>query len=280
MTRLLNANRPPTAAAVLLVLAAVPFAIAGFDHARLFHRGYDGTGLVGTLFLLNGIATGLALLLLVAGRMRLFALAVLAISVPSLMGIVLSHTGIGFLRFREGEWGPDAILITVCEVAATVLALSAIALGAFRDERTTAPARSTRPGVPAVLAGVAVVVVFAVGALGIGLGEEGHPGLDAAGIETFRQAIAAGGDTVSRGRALFATEGCSKCHAIAAAGYGGKLGPVLDTEKANEEPEEFLEGIVERDEASLMRTDYDERVTEDEAQALAEFVAAAAVGEG
>jgi len=37
----------------LLALAAIAVAVAGFEHARLFHRGYDHVQLVGPLFILN-----------------------------------------------------------------------------------------------------------------------------------------------------------------------------------------------------------------------------------
>jgi len=41
----------------LLALAAIAVGVAGFEHARLVHRGYDAIQIVGPLFILNAIGS-------------------------------------------------------------------------------------------------------------------------------------------------------------------------------------------------------------------------------
>jgi len=47
-------------------------------------------------------------------------------------------------------------------------------------------------------------------------------------VAAAKARIAAGGAVTARGRALFEGEGCDRCHAIAATGAEGMLGPRLD----------------------------------------------------
>lgn len=131
MSRLLAAERPPLLALAFLVLAALATGIAGFEHARLWHRGYAEVEVVGPLFLLNAIGTAVVLLLLVFERVRLFVLGVLAICIGSVVSILLSHSS-RFFEFREGGYDGAAKLILITEVAAVVLALAAVGAGALR----------------------------------------------------------------------------------------------------------------------------------------------------
>ncbi len=137
MTSILARSRPPALALAALLLAAVAFAIGGLDHARLWHRGYAEVEVVGPLFLLNAIGTLVVLVLLLADRVRLFVLGVLAISLGSIVSILISHTG-SFFGFAEGGWDGSSKLILWSEVASVVLALAAVALGAFRSGEVTA----------------------------------------------------------------------------------------------------------------------------------------------
>ena len=135
MSRLLSPSRPGAAAWAALLLAALGVAVAGYDHARLFHRGYAEAGIVGPLFWLNGIATAVVLLFLVFGRVRLFVLGTLLICVPSIVSILLSHSAVGFFGFREGIYDADGTIILAAEVVATLLVLAALAFGATRATR-------------------------------------------------------------------------------------------------------------------------------------------------
>jgi hypothetical protein len=133
--RILAPARPGPLALALLALAAAGVLVAGFQHERLFHRGYSGVDVVGPLFLLNGIGSLVVVLMLVFDRAWLFVLGVLAICVPSLASIALSHSSTGFLGFREGGYDADALVIVVAEIAAALLALAgaaAVAAGARR----------------------------------------------------------------------------------------------------------------------------------------------------
>jgi cytochrome c553 len=132
-----------------------------------------------------------------------------------------------------------------------------------------------------------VALLMGCAIAGVGIGEapaEREPAPTAARQDAARQRIAAGGDAVARGRALFADEGCDRCHSIAAVGADGKLGPRLDT--LDEDRDDIAESIAEprRDTADgyperLMPTDYARRMGEADVQALAAFVAAAAGAE-
>jgi hypothetical protein len=117
-------------ALALLALAALGVLVAGFQHARLFHRGYAEVHVVGLLFLMNGIGSLAVVLALVFGRPWLFVLGALSICVPSLASIAISHSSIGFLGFREGGYDPDALVIVVAEIAAAVFALVGAAAAA------------------------------------------------------------------------------------------------------------------------------------------------------
>jgi cytochrome c553 len=109
---------------------------------------------------------------------------------------------------------------------------------------------------------------------------EDEPAPDAAQVAAAGQRIAAGGATTARGRELFAAQGCDRCHAIAATGADGRLGPRLD--RLDDDADDIAEAIADpRDEIAdgfaeeLMPTDYARRLGDADLQALAAFVAAA-----
>lgn len=134
---------------------------------------------------------------------------------------------------------------------------------------------------------VIVALVLGCAATGIGMGEapaEREPGPSAAQVAAAAQRIANGSASVRQGRELFASEGCDRCHSIAATGADGKLGPRLDT--LDKDAEEILQSITDpRDEITdgypekLMPTDFGTRLDVAELQALADFVATASSGE-
>jgi cytochrome c551/c552 len=280
MRRLLEPVRPDALA--LLVLAALGVLVAGFQHGRLFHRGYAEVEVVGLLFFLNAIGSLGVVLLLLAERVWLFVLGTVSICVPSLVSIAISHSSIGFLGFREGGYDADALVIVAAEACAVVFAL----LGAVAAAR--APA-ATRPVPGSVRGGVAVAltVAMACAILGIGMGEalaERAPAPSAAQAAAARERIAAGGAEARRGRALFADEGCDRCHSIAAIGADGKLGPRLDT--LDEDLDDNLESIAEPREdiadgypEKLMPDDFEARLDDGELRALAALLTAASGGE-
>lgn len=131
VTRLLAPSRPSPLALALLVLAAVALLIAGFEHARLWHRGYAEIAIVGPLFLLNAIGTVAVVLCLVFDRVALFVLGAVAICAGSLISIVLSHSAT-FFQWREAGYDSTAKLIVATEIAALALALAGAAAGGLR----------------------------------------------------------------------------------------------------------------------------------------------------
>jgi hypothetical protein len=132
MRRLLEPSRPDPLALALLVFAAIGLLVAGFQHARLSHSGYAEVEVVGLLFLLNAIGSTVVVLALIANRIWIFVLGVVAICVPSLVSIAISHSSVGFFGFREGGYDAEALVIVAAEVWAVVFAL----LGAAVAVRT------------------------------------------------------------------------------------------------------------------------------------------------
>ncbi len=138
MLRLVQAHRPGPVALGLLALAAVAVGIAGFEHARLFHRGYAHVEVVGPLFLLDAIGSTVVIGLLIFDRVALFVAGTLSLCIPSVISIVLSHSSTGFLGFREGGYDAAATLILAAEAVAVVLAVlgaAATASGGARPAR-------------------------------------------------------------------------------------------------------------------------------------------------
>jgi cytochrome c553 len=83
---------------------------------------------------------------------------------------------------------------------------------------------------------------------------------------------------------LFTDEGCDRCHSLAAIEADGKLGPRLDM--LDDDAEDIAESITDpRDDIeddypeNLMPTDYAQRMSRAEIQALSAFIAAASGGE-
>ena len=121
MRRLFERSPPGPVALTLLALAALCVLVAGFQHGRLYHRGYAEVEIVGLLFFMNAIGSTIVVLTLIFERAWLFVGGALSICVPSLVSIAISHSS-GFLGFREGGYDADALLIVIAEIAAVVLA--------------------------------------------------------------------------------------------------------------------------------------------------------------
>ena len=131
---------------------------------------------------------------------------------------------------------------------------------------------------------LAVVVVVVIGAAIIGIGTGGPVKGDAApmgkALVASKQRIATGGAMVKDGAKEFASEGCDDCHAIAATGAKGNIGPRLDTDTdpVHETVENILEprkDIAKGYPAKLMPTDYAKRMPRADIQAIAAFIHAA-----
>jgi hypothetical protein len=125
----------------LLALAAVGVGVAGYLHGRLFWEGYDHVAWVGPLFLLNLIASGVVIALLLVGFPLLFALGGLTISIGAIASILISHST-SFLGFAEHRYDGRATTIVVAEIVAAVLCLVAL-----RVARGSMVAGDARPGV-------------------------------------------------------------------------------------------------------------------------------------
>lgn len=86
---------------------------------------------------------------------------------------------------------------------------------------------------------------------------------------------------MQEGKREFEAQGCDACHAIAATGANGRLGPRLDT-LADDKVADIVESITEprKDiapgyEADLMPVDYAKRMDAGEIKAIATYIKAA-----
>ena len=133
-----------------------------------------------------------------------------------------------------------------------------------------------------IAAAAVVVVVMAIALLGVGMGDapKNDPAPTGAAVQASKAAIAAGGTQVAEGREEFEEEGCDSCHAIAATGAKGQLGPRMD---AQDDPaDEIYENITEprkdiKDgyEGELMPADYAKRMKPEQIKAVVAFIKAA-----
>lgn len=134
-----------------------------------------------------------------------------------------------------------------------------------------------------VVLGLAVLAV-AVAVAGIAMGsapKSPDPALTGAALAASKQRIASGGQQVQEGKREFEAQGCDACHAIAATGANGRLGPRLDT-LADDKVADIVESITEprKDiapgyEADLMPADYAKRMDPGEIKAIATYIKAA-----
>lgn len=138
MTALLRRLAAPreltTPATVVLGLAALAVAIGGYEHAHLYHRGYREIHVIGTLFVLNTLGSLATVLLLLARRPYPFVLSSLAVSVGSIVAIVVTRTS-GMFGFHESGYDTRAILTVVAEAFAVVLTV----VGAVLARRVPPP---------------------------------------------------------------------------------------------------------------------------------------------
>lgn len=131
------------------------------------------------------------------------------------------------------------------------------------------------------------VLVMGCAITGVGVGRspaERTPAPSAAEIQAAGQRIAAGGAALARGRRTFEDQGCDRCHAIAAIGADGQLGPRLDA--IDDDADDIVDSIADpRDDVAdgypekLMPPDYARRMSEPEISRLAAFIVAASGGD-
>lgn len=248
-------DRGPT---LLLAGAAVAVGIGGYEHAYLYHHGYSEIATIGTLFLLNALWSLLTILLLLARRPLAFVAGSLAISVGSIVAIVLTRSSGGLFGFRESGYDGHALVTVGAEVVAVVLTVAGAALAGrtlLGGEAGFGGARPARPSdretsVRTVTA-VAVTVVLGGAALGIAQGGGGSPQAPRVANDTTSPRTtpdaggpAVGGPAVDRSRALF-SDRCGGCHRLADAGATGQIGPDLDAVLPGATAAKIRESIVD-----------------------------------
>jgi mono/diheme cytochrome c family protein len=120
----------------------------------------------------------------------------------------------------------------------------------------------------------AALLAFGVVAVTTGIGDDPDAELE--------QSVAASGREAkvdeSSGRTMFARMACGTCHTLAAAGSVGELGPNLDDRLPFHTRKSLIAKITARPgttlEFSVMPTDFAERMTDDELNALVEYLLA------
>lgn len=255
-------DRGPT---VLLMAGAVAVGVGGYEHAHLFHNGYSEIATIGTLFILNAIGSLLVILALLARRPLAFVAGGLAISVGSIVAIVLTRTSGGLFGFRESGYDGQAQVTIGAEIVAVVLIVAGAALAGrtlLGGERSEPAARRTdRETSVRTVAAVAVAVVLGGAALGVAQGGgasqspapiagDTTPAAPGTATTTGPDAAADGatpaisGAAVTRSRTLF-SDRCSGCHTLSDAGASGQLGPDLDAVLPNMSASNIRESIVD-----------------------------------
>jgi cytochrome c5 len=123
-----------------------------------------------------------------------------------------------------------------------------------------------------------LAVVVAITGAGMGSAPASDPAPAAKEIAAAKTRVAGGSALVKEGGKEFETEGCDTCHAIAATGAKGRIGPRLDTlgddtvtsieESITDPNHEIVKGY----EAHLMPDDYKSRMKPSEIKAVATFI--------
>ena len=124
---LASAGRPSRVVWALLIAAAAAVGVAGYLHGHLFWEGYSHVGVVGPLFWLNVVGSGVVIAMLLLGRPLLFALGAFSISLGSIASILISHST-SFFGFAEHRYDSQATAIVVAEIVAAALVLIALAI--------------------------------------------------------------------------------------------------------------------------------------------------------
>jgi mono/diheme cytochrome c family protein len=294
---LLAPGSVPSPALALLWLAGVGVGLAGYLHGHLYHQGYAHVFVVGPLFLLNVIGSGVVIVTLLLRRYAVFAGGALSISLGAVVSILISHTT-SFFGFAEHAYGWRAATIVIAESVAAVATVLALAIARRRILPT--PDRALgEPGAPrtaplrellaaGTIASTASFVVLAATVLvAVGVGQGSPPPqrpVSAAAVSRELTALAHASGPVARGEVLFSAHGCSDCHTIAAGGSTGQLGPRLDAEPLPAaavtafiaHPPQGIPGF----QSGLMPENFAHRLAARDIDDIAAFVAAASKAAG
>ena len=136
LTALWRRTELPIAAWGLLALAAIAVGVAGYLHGRLFWDGYAQVRVVGPLFWLNAVGSGVVIALLLLGRALMFAAGAVMISLGAIVSILISHST-SFFGFAEHRYDGRATTIVVAECVAAGLVL--VAMGFARLQLARSP---------------------------------------------------------------------------------------------------------------------------------------------
>jgi hypothetical protein len=111
------------------VLAAVGLITGGYVHWCLYRRGYRFIPVIGTLFLVNVVASAAAALALLAARRLVTELAGVGVAIGTLGAFVASRLPGGIFHFQERGFQPDpqSAIAVAAELIAIAMLVAAIA---------------------------------------------------------------------------------------------------------------------------------------------------------
>lgn len=133
--------RARAASAAARIVAAALVAAAGWIHLHLWMSGYSEIGVIGPLFLLDAVSSGvMALALLVAGRRPVLAAGVV-LELGAIGGLAVAST-VGLFGFRETGIGVQGYIVGA--YATEAAAVAALAVSWLLRWRSAARLRSVR----------------------------------------------------------------------------------------------------------------------------------------
>jgi hypothetical protein len=120
----------------LRYLGAIATIVVGAVHLQQYADFMADVPTIGALFLLNGLAAGLAAILLATRHATLGALSAIALSVGALASLAVSMTDAGLFDYTEPTFRSAVVIAIAAEAAASVLLL-----GYLAARRRAAPKR-------------------------------------------------------------------------------------------------------------------------------------------
>jgi hypothetical protein len=115
--------KPPFADA-LRYLGAIATVVVGVVHLQQYADFIADVPTIGVLFVLNGLAAGVVVVLLVTRRAALGALGAVLLSAGALVSVLISMTDTGLFGYTEPTFRSAVVVAVVAEAAAVLLLLA------------------------------------------------------------------------------------------------------------------------------------------------------------
>jgi hypothetical protein len=114
----------------LAIVGAAGLTVGGYVHWCLYRHGYRSIPVIGTLFLLNVIASAIVAIAVLVSRRLVTLLAGIGVAVGTLGAFVASRLPGGVFHFQERGFQPDpqSAVAVVAEVIAIAMLVASIAM--------------------------------------------------------------------------------------------------------------------------------------------------------